>query len=231
MTSRPFRKAALAALLAGCASKTAPPPAHEHGHHPDPLVHRFEHAHQWTAELDAPTRDAWQKPADVVAAMEIPSGATVADVGAGTGYFTPWLSRAVGERGVVLAVDVEPDMVRHLKERAEREKLTNVRPSLAATDDPRLPAASVDRILVVDTWHHIARREAYAAKLHDALRPGGKVFVVDFKLDAEHGPPPAHRLSPEAVVRELNAGGLSAVVAPVELPQQYIVVGTRPTTP
>lgn len=222
-----------AALLAtACGASPAPVPetghvhGHEHAH--GPLVHRFEHAEQWAPEFDDPARDTWQRPQDIIDAMEIQPGMTVADIGAGTGYFEPWLSRAVGGTGTVLALDVEPDMVRYLNERAAREQLTNVRPTLVPMDDPRVPAGGVDRVLIVDTWHHIPDREAYAAKLRSGLKVGGKVFVVDFKLDAKHGPPPHHRLAAEQVARELTAGGLSARVATTNLPEQYVVLGARP---
>jgi SAM-dependent methyltransferase len=202
---------------------------HGAGHHGQgPLVHRFEHAEQWATQFDDPARDAWQRPADVIAAMSLRPGMTVADLGAGTGYFEPWLSRAVGETGVVLALDVEPDMVRYLKERVAREHLGNVRPAVVPMGDPNLPADGVDRVLVVDTWHHIPERAAYAKKLRDGLKPGGQVFIVDFKLDASHGPPAKHRLSPEQVVQELTQGGLHATVSATKLPDQYIVEGTRP---
>jgi len=211
----------LASMACGGSQPREAEPAQAHG----PLVHRFQSAEQWAKEFDDPSRDAWQLPQTVIDVMEIKPGMTVADIGAGTGYFEPWLSRAAGDAGTVLALDIEPDMVRYLKERASREHLANVRSALVPTDDPKLPAGSIDRILVVDTWHHIADREAYAAKLHSALKPGGKVFVVDFKLDATRGPPPHHRLPPEQVVRELASGGLSAEVAGKTLPEQYIVVG------
>src|SRR5690348_4715148 len=97
----------VAASLAACASHPAPT-------EPAPYAHRFEHAEAWSKEFDDPARDAWQKPDRVVAAMQIMFGMVVADVGAGTGYFEPHLSRAVGAAGKVLALDVEPDMVRHL---------------------------------------------------------------------------------------------------------------------
>jgi ubiquinone/menaquinone biosynthesis C-methylase UbiE len=206
----------------------APQKPHEEDHSHEPMVHRFENADQWAKEFDDPSRDAWQRPQAVVETMEIRPGMTVADIGAGTGYFEPWLSRAVAESGTVLALDIEPDMIRYLKERAAREHLANVRPGLVPMDDPKLPAGGVDRILIVDTWHHIADREAYAGKLRAGLKAGAKAFVVDFKLDAKHGPPPHHRLAPEQVVRELAAGGLSAQIAATTLPEQYIVVGARP---
>jgi predicted methyltransferase len=217
---------ALAATLLLAACSQAPAPAdHPHHHHGGPLVHRFENAEQWAKEFDDPARDAWQRPAEVVAALRISPGTTVADVGAGTGYFLPYLSRAVGPKGRVLALDIEPDMVRYMKERAAREGLGNVEPKLVPLDDAQLPAGGVDRVLIVDTWHHIDGRAAYAGRLRAALAPGGAVFVVDFKLDAAHGPPREHRLSAEQVVAELGQGGLSAEVVAVALPEQYVVAG------
>jgi predicted methyltransferase len=242
------RSLGLTALLAigGVAAcgpaPSSPPPAspaphdagHAEAHHDEhlegahaPLVHRFQTAEQWAREFDDPARDEWQKPREVVAAMKIESGMTVADLGAGTGYFEPWLSAAVSPTGSVLALDVEPDMVRYLTERVQREHLGNVRPALVATDDPKLGAGSVDRILVVDVWHHIDARDAYAGKLRDALKSGGKVFVVDFKLEATHGPPKRHRLAPEQIAHELGAAGLTVETLATTLPEQYVVVGTR----
>lgn len=223
--------------IASCAPVAAPPPAappatqsSEHGHHDEhgPLVHRFQHAEDWAKEFDDPQRDAWQKPKDVIDAMDIKPGMTVADLGAGTGYFEPWLSRAVGDSGGVLALDIEPDMVRYMNERMAREKLANVHPAIVALDDPKLPAGSVDRVLIVDTWHHVPERAAYAAKLRAGLKAGGKVFIVDFKLDAKHGPPKHHRLAPEDVAKELAAVGLTSRVLTSSLPEQYIVVAELP---
>ena len=190
------------------------------------MPHRFEHADEWAKRFDDPSRDAWQQPDKVVAALGLAPTMTVADVGAGTGYFTVRLARAVPQ-GQVIATDIEPDMVRYLGERATREGLTNIRTVLAGADDPKLPPASVDRILVVDVWHHVADRPRYAAGLANALRPGGKLFIVDFTQAATHGPPKEHRLAPEAIVADLRGAGLDAAVDPTQLPEQYIVAGTR----
>jgi predicted methyltransferase len=210
----------------GCGGAGAPAASAAHPAQ-GPLVHRFEHADHWARQFDDPSRDAWQKPADVVAAMRLSPGMRVADIGAGTGYFEPWLSRAVGPEGTVLAVDIEPDMVRHLHERAERERWSNVTSAVVTVDDPGLPSGALDRIVIVDTWHHMPAREPYARKLRDALRPGGAVFVVDFTLEASHGPPKEHRVTPEAVARELGTAGLATEILPVGLPDQYVVVGRR----
>lgn len=237
MISRTFAISAGVAIAA-CAPATDPAtPEHHHHHdggpehhhhHGGPLVHRFQNAEQWAKEFDDPARDAWQRPADVVLALKITPGMTVADIGAGTGYFLPHLSRAVGEKGKVLGLDIEADMVRYMKERAARQGLANVEARVVPLDDPELAAGSVDRLLIVDTWHHIDGRKAYAAKLYAALKPGGAVFVVDFKKDARRGPPPAHRLAPEQVMSELREGGLTPERIEVALPEQYIVAGRRP---
>ena len=190
------------------------------------MPHRFEHADHWAKVFDDPSRDAWQKPEVVIAALELQPEMTVADVGAGTGYFTVRLARAVPQ-GRVIATDIEPDMVRYLEERARREQLPNVTAVLAGANDPKLATESVDRILVVDVWHHLADRVAYAKALAAALRPGGKIAIVDFTREAKQGPPPEHRLPAEAIVSDLRAAGLDATVSPTQLPEQYIVVGTR----
>jgi ubiquinone/menaquinone biosynthesis C-methylase UbiE len=224
----------VALVLVACA-KSAPPPAapahtdpahpaeggHSHAHHEG--HHRFEKADDWAPMFDDPKRDEWQQPDRVVAALALAPGNVVADIGAGTGYFEKRLSAAVGANGAVIAVDVEPDMVRYLRERAQREGTANVEARLGTADDPKLAPASVDRILIVDTWHHVGERVAYAKKLAAALRPGGFVVVVDFKLDSTRGPPKAMRMPPEKVIEELTQAGLRASVVDAGLPDQYVI--------
>lgn len=212
-------KCAVLALLAACSSGAKQQP-HEHEHHGE-MPHRFENADQWAKVFEDPTRDAWQQPDRVISALELSPTLTVADVGAGTGYFAVRIAPLVKE---VIATDIEPDMVRYMNDRAKREKLPNLRAVVTPPDDPQL--ANIDRILVVDVWHHLGDRAAYAKKLAGALKPGGFVAVVDFKLDAKHGPPPKHRLTPEAVIADLRAGGLDAKVA-LELAEQYVVIARR----
>jgi SAM-dependent methyltransferase len=203
-----------------------PQPADPHGGHHGGMVHRFEHADAWAKSLDDPARDAWQQPDRVIEALALTPAMAIADVGAGTGYFAVRLARAV-PRGQVIATDVEPDMVRYLTERARREGLANLRAVQTPPDSPQLAAASVDRILIVDVWHHLGDRAAYARRLADALRPGGLIAVVDFKLDATHGPPPRHRLAPEAIAADLRAAGLATEISAIDLPEQYIVIARR----
>lgn len=198
-----------------------PADGHHQGHH-----HRFNDASRWAKQFDDPARDEWQRPARVIELLALAPGMTAADVGAGTGYFTVRLSKAVGPTGKVLAEDIEPDMVKWLSDRAKREELANVEVVLGAPDDPKLPQSKVDRILVVDTWHHIDDRPAFARKLAQSLAPKGVVTVVDFTLDAPQGPPKAARLSPESIMSDLTAAGLEAsVVKDAGLPHQYVVRG------
>jgi predicted methyltransferase len=192
-----------------------------------PMHHDFHDAARWAKVFDDPARDAWQKPAEVVAVMAIAPGMTVVDLGAGTGYFEPHLARAVGPAGRVLALDVEPDMVAHMTARARAEGLANVEARTVAPDDPGLGAGSVDRVLIVDTWHHLPARAAYARRLAAALAPGGAVVVVDFTLESAMGPPVHARVPAVEVVADLAAAGLDARIVEESLPEQYIVVGRR----
>jgi len=188
--------------------------------------HPFADAEALTSALDDPARDAWQRPEDVLRAMELAPTMGVADVGAGTGYFAVRLARAV-PAGEVTATDIEPNMVRFVNERARREGLPNLRAILATQSGSGLARESLDRILVVHVWHHLADRGALARDLSAALRPGGRLFVVDFAVTARRGPPANLRLSPESVIAELEAAGLTAMVSAVALPDQYIVEARR----
>jgi SAM-dependent methyltransferase len=201
-----------------------PPPAH--AHHGGGMHRRFDNAETWAQVFDDPARDAWQQPDRVLAALELGPAMVVADIGAGTGYFAVRLARAIPD-GHVIATDIEPDMVRYLTDRAARERLPNLRAQLTPPDDPQLAAGTLDRILVVDVWHHLGDRVAYARALARALRPGGKLAIVDFKLDAKHGPPPEHRLAPDQILADLRDAGLAGSLSATALPDQYIVIGTR----
>ena len=239
--------------LVGCAasggnSAPAAPPASQpasapadghghHGHHGDHdhakhaskhMEHRFEDPEYWAQRFDHPERDAWQKPAEVIALMALAEGAAVADIGAGTGYFLPHLSKAVGANGKVWGLDIEPNLVAYMTERAAKAGLTNVEAKQVAADDPQLPADALDAVLIVDTWHHIAGRAAYAKKILAGLKPGGALYVVDFTMDSPSGPPAKHRIPPEVVVETLRSAGFEAEVMQEALPRQYVVKGRRP---
>ena len=203
----------------GCAKR------HAHHHH-GPIGHTFEDVDKWAGRWNNPARDQWQRPNEVVALMKIKPGMTVADLGAGTGYFEPFLSKAVGQDGKVLALDAEPEMVKYLKSNPRTSALGNVEVKLVPYGDPMLPAGKVDRVLIVNTWHHIRHRVAYGRKLATSLASGGSVVVVDFTLEAKEGPPKNIRLAPAQIISELKAAGFIAKVVDESLPRQYIVVAS-----
>jgi SAM-dependent methyltransferase len=158
----------------------------------------------------------------VLDALRLQPGSRVADLGAGTGYFTVRIATRIPD-GKVFAVDMEPDMVRYLRERAEREHLHVIVPVLASAASPNLPEP-VDLFLVVDTYHHIDSRIAYFQALRRSLRPDGRLAIVDFKLDSPQGPPPQHRVPPEKAIAELAAAGYSLVERHDLLPWQYFLI-------
>jgi SAM-dependent methyltransferase len=226
----------LACQTGGAPAGAPPASAHEHGAHhagghaAQHGMHKdFSDAEAFARAFDDPARDAWQRPAEVMELLRIEPGSVVADLGAGTGYFVSWLSRAVGQQGKVLALDVEPKMVDFLAKRAQQQGLGNVQPRLVPFDDPQLQPGSVSRVLIVNTWHHIDERSRYAAKLAPALAANGEIWVVDYTLDSPDGPPARYRLSPEQVVKELQGGGLHAeIIQGEQLPKQYVVRASRP---
>jgi cyclopropane fatty-acyl-phospholipid synthase-like methyltransferase len=184
--------------------------------------HSFGDAETWAKVFDDPQRDALQKPDEVLDALRLQNTSKVADIGAGTGYFSVRIAKRVPD-GKVFAVDIEPDMLRYLGERAHREHLNVLVPVRAAADTPNIPEP-VNIVLVVDTYHHIDNRIPYFAKLRDSLAPNGRVAIIDFKLDAPEGPPPESRLPPEKIATELAAAGYSLVETHAFLPRQYFLV-------
>jgi predicted methyltransferase len=156
-------------------------------------------------------RDGWQHPERVVAALEIAPGAAVAEIGAGEGYWLPWLSEAVGPQGRVYAVEVEPEKVAALEALVAEAELANVEVILGDPDDPRLPAAGVDLAMTCLTYHHIDARVEYFRSLRASLRPGGRVAHLDDRPDA---PAPiawfqseGHWSEPGMVAREMDEAG------------------------
>jgi SAM-dependent methyltransferase len=206
--------AALVALAGLSAAQT--PPTHQH---------RFGDAERWAHVFDDPERDAWQKPHQVIQALALKPDTVVADLGAGTGYFSVRLARML-PKGKVYAVDLEPDMVKYLGERAKREGLKNVTPVAAAPDDARLPG-KVDLVLLVDVYHHIDDRERYFRKLAGSLAPGGRLAVIDFKLDSRRGPPKSSRIDPGRVKAELAKAGYALSAEHAFLPDQYFLEFAR----
>lgn len=192
------------------------------GAHADHFGRHFDDAAEWAKTFDDPARDAWQLPDRVIDALRLARGQVVADLGAGTGYFSTRLAKSAAAPRV-LAVDVEPSMVAYLTERARREGLDNLSAVQAGADRANLPEP-VDLVLVVDTYHHIPARIAYFSALKASLKPGGRVAIIDFRKDAPQGPPVEFRFSPEQITDELTRAGFTLERTHEFLPQQVFLV-------
>jgi ubiquinone/menaquinone biosynthesis C-methylase UbiE len=150
------------------------------------------------------------------------------DIGAGSGYFAVRFARAVGPNGRVYAVDVSPDMVRHLNRRVRDEKLSNVVTVLSDPDDPLLPDASVDRFVIVDTWHHVEDQPKYLAHMKRMLKPGGQVVHIDFqKRELPIGPPMEMKIARDDLVKQMQGAGFRLAAEHTFLPYQYFLVFSR----
>ncbi|MCC6748204.1 MAG: class I SAM-dependent methyltransferase [Deltaproteobacteria bacterium] len=208
----------LVGLVGAVSLGRAAPPAHE-------MPHRFRDAARWAKVFEGPERDRWQRPDAVLDALKLKGPLRVADLGAGTGYFAVRLARRL-PTGTVLALDLEEDMVRYVRQRAAKEGLKNLTAARSTASDPKLPAEGVDLLFICNTYHHLPARTEYFRRLAPRLRQGGRVVVVDFKLGKlPVGPPEHHRVAPPALERELAAAGYRRLSLDTEtLAYQYIAV-------
>lgn len=202
--------AAATLLTAGIAAAQVP-----HQHHPPAS------AKEYARVLEDPSRDEWQKPHEVITELNLQDNQTVADLGAGTGYFSRRFARHAGQ---VLAVDIDPKLL----EIAAKSGVDNLKTVLATPDDPKLAANSVDLIFICDVLHHIENRAAYYPKLAAALKPGGKIVIVDFfKKPLPVGPPPEMKLDEAQVIDELDKAGFKKTRQVTALPYQYFLFFER----
>jgi arsenite methyltransferase len=181
-----------------------------HQHHPPTSA-------EYAKVLEDSSRDAWQKPHEVVMALGLKPTDTVADIGAGTGYFA---RRFAMHAAKVYAVDIDSNLLAIVQESAP----ANLATVLAAPDDPKLPEDSVDLIFFCDVLHHIENRAAYLPKLAPALKPGGRIVVVDFyKNELPVGPPPSMKLSEDEMISEFRQAGFTLAKRLDILPYQYFL--------
>ena len=188
---------------------------------PEHMDHKFDDPARYAKSFDDPAREAWQMPARVIDALQLKSGMTVADIGAGTGYFSTRLARVPGVS--VYAVDIEPKMIEYLKQRAHKEQLSNVTAVLAGAASPNLPEP-VDVILVVDTYHHLPNRPRYFRELKKSLRSGGRIAIVDFRKEAPDGPPAHFRFTPQQIQDEMKQAGYELQASHDFLPRQHFLI-------
>jgi protein-L-isoaspartate O-methyltransferase len=219
---RPFRPFALltAALVALIASLSA------QGRHPvSGRILAPTMGVGGAAWLDRPEREAEEAPSKAIAALEIPAGAVVADVGAGSGYYTVRLSRVVGPAGRVVATDLQPGMLDIIRAKIAREKLTNVEVVQGRGDDPVLPANTFDLILMVDVYHELASPQVFVRKLKGALKADGRLVLIEFRLEDPRVPiREEHKMSVSQVRQELGADGFQIERVIDVLPWQHIIV-------
>ena len=218
----------LPTLLALCAIATVNgtaqqhPPGHQQPAKPDHMHHRFDDPERYAKSFDDPARDAWQMPDQVITALKLSPDASVADLGAGTGYFSLRLAKAV-PGGTVYAVDIEPAMLGHIAKRAAAGNITNIVTVQGAERSPNLPKP-VDLLLVVDTYHHLPDRAAYFREVQKSLTPGGRVAIVDFRKDSPEGPPPEFRFEAQQIVEEMRDAGFAVETTHEFLPRQHFIV-------
>jgi len=209
----------LASILPFLLSSFAALPQVPRQHHPP------RSAEEYASILEDPSRDAWQKPHEVIQALQLKPRELIADIGAGTGYFARRFARHAAK---VYAVDIDAKLL----EIAKKDAPANLEAVLAAHDDPKLPLRSIDTVFICDVLHHIDNRPAYYDKLKRALKPGGRIVIIDFhKRPLPVGPPPEMKLSDAEVIAELEAAAFSLARTHDFLPHQYFLEFTLPSGP
>jgi arsenite methyltransferase len=210
--------AALVAMLALAMSSASVAQEHAEG-----APHEFQDAKYWAKIFESPARAKWQKPDDIVKALDLKPGETVVDIGAGTGYFTRRFAKAVGPSGEAIGLDVEPEMIDYMKADAKKVGLGNYEARVVKADDPQLAPHSADVVFFCDVLHHVDNLVAYLKKIGPALKPDGRVAVVDFKDSAPFGPPASMRITREHMIDEFRQAGYHLAREHDFLPYQYFL--------
>jgi ubiquinone/menaquinone biosynthesis C-methylase UbiE len=179
--------------------------------------------------LDRREREREEDPDLAMRLMRVERGSTVADVGAGSGYYTVRLARAVGSGGKVYAVDIQQGMLDLLQRAVTRARLSNVVPVLGTTDDPRLPPQALDLVLMVDVYHELSAPQVTLARLKEALKPGGRLVLLEFRGEDPDLPiRPEHKMTKAQVKLEIEHEGFRQQRVYDDLPWQHLIVFTRP---
>ena len=182
-------------------------------------------SYQKTNWLDREDRKTTEQPEHVLDVLGVREGMTVADVGAGSGYFTVRIARRVGPRGRVLATDLQPEMLDLLRAKVATAKLVNVVAVLATESDARLPRNEIDLVLMVDVYHELPRPMATLAQVRASLRPDGRVALVEYRGEDPNVPiKPEHKTTLVQMRRELEANSFLFRSSDESLSQQRIIV-------
>jgi len=178
--------------------------------------------------LDRSERVQEEEPDQALDALKLAVGSTVADVGAGSGYMTVKMARRVGPTGRVYANDIQPQMLSMLRQRLDREKLANVDLVLGTFDDPRLPASTIDLILMVDVYHEFSQPQAMLRRMKESLKPGGRLVLLEYRKEDPSIPiRPDHKMSVAEAKMEVEAEGFTLSNVDERLPRQHILVFTK----
>ena len=184
---------------------------------------------QGAAWLDRRERDREEDPDLAIRLLRIPKGATVADVGAGSGNITIRLARQVGPTGKVYANDIQPGMLEILQKNVARARLTNILPVLGAIDDPKLPAESIDLAIMVDVYHEFSEPQKMLQRLREAIKPGGRLVLLEYRAEDPEVPIlREHKMSKAQVKLEVEHEGFTQARVFDDLPWQHLFVFTRP---
>lgn len=177
--------------------------------------------------LEGPDRDAWQEPELIMDALSIADGAVVADIGAGGGWFTVRLAQRVGPNGLVYAEDIQPQMIESINRRVRRAGLTNVQAIIGTPTNPLLPGP-IDALLMVEVYGQVEDPVTLLRNVVPRLKPGGRVGIVEYKLDGGGpGPPLDQRVEPDKVIRDAQAAGFRLLAREDGFRYQYLLVFAR----
>jgi len=185
--------------------------------------HGFQDTARWARTFESPERANWQKPDEVVRALNLKPGQTVVDIGAGTGYFTRRFAVAVGPSGKAIGLDIEPGMIDYMKDDAKKLQLSNYDARISKPDDPELAPRSVDVVFFCDVLHHVDNQVAYLEKLRPSIKPGGRLVVIDFKKTSPIGPPAAMRIPPAEMIEFAKKADYTVLREHDFLPYQYFI--------
>ena len=223
------------------AAQTPPKPRYEYrdAHDPDGIGKFYMDreiaqvmGHLGIGWLDRPEREKEERPAKLMKALKLQPGAVVADIGAGSGYFTFRLAREVGPKGKVYAVDIQKEMIDVLRRRMKARKLTNVVPVLGTITDPKLPPASTDLILLVDVYHEFSHPYEMTQAMVKALKPGGRLVFVEYRLEDPRVPIKlVHKMTQKQVRKEMSVHPLRYVETIGVLPRQHIIIFEKKAKP
>lgn len=225
-------------LLVPCSVWAADPPRYEFRKDHDPngigkfYMGReiaFVMGYQAAGWLERPERVKEEEPAKLIEALALKPGMTVADVGAGSGYHTFLMSSAVGEKGKVIASDIQKPMLELITAKAKKQKVTNIEAVNGNAKDPKLPEKAVDLILMVDVYHEFEFPFEMIEKMVAALKPGGRLVFVEFRLEDEKVPIKlVHKMSERQVIKEMGAFPEMEHTKTVgTLPWQHVVIFTK----